>query len=251
MANPANYFDDTSEAVTLREDYELIQSSLVVLRHQMHQARQDIQKLSEMRELALNDPSDYLLKLSTKAKQPPTRQQILKLPHVDFNKFQERYERIRSHLDAEESELNKKNRGTSDIAYNTSTSKDPAMKRIEFHNNFDRIVSAPTSKPDKDSLVINRQTPAYLEISSESSYLEEETQEIILEEIHTRCCNIEIECSSCLLHPLVGTYYACIECFTELSVSLCEHCYQSGYNTPFHLNASHTYCKIMAEVLQL
>ncbi|KNC96511.1 uncharacterized protein SPPG_08100 [Spizellomyces punctatus DAOM BR117] len=78
-----------NELLEKNEDYQLLLSTLTVLRNQLTQAEEDLTKLINMKEEALQDPLSFVEKLMSKNLDTiPKPQRVVAVPHIDLYKYQ-------------------------------------------------------------------------------------------------------------------------------------------------------------------
>jgi ZZ-type zinc finger-containing protein 3 len=84
------YFESDSLALRANPDYSCLLKSLVLLEVQRAKAIQDLEKLVDAKEKALENPLEFIEKLSRdESLELPTRQSIYLLPEIDWNKYYE------------------------------------------------------------------------------------------------------------------------------------------------------------------
>jgi hypothetical protein len=91
IENEPFYFESDTLALRNNPDYSCILKTLILLEAQRIRACQDLEKLIDMKEMALRDPINFVTQLkhpSTIAKLDlPTRQKVYVLPEIDWNKY--------------------------------------------------------------------------------------------------------------------------------------------------------------------
>ncbi|KAI8911935.1 hypothetical protein DFJ77DRAFT_83054 [Powellomyces hirtus] len=76
------------ELLGKNEDYQLLSTTLTVLRNQLVQAQEDLQRLFSLRQEALEDPVVFVNKLRSKTyDRVPKPQRVVPLPHIDTYKY--------------------------------------------------------------------------------------------------------------------------------------------------------------------
>lgn len=84
------YFESDSLALRANPDYSCLLKTLVLLEVQRTKAIQDLEKLVDAKEKALENPLEFIEKLSRgESFELPTRQSVYLLPEIDWNKYYE------------------------------------------------------------------------------------------------------------------------------------------------------------------
>jgi hypothetical protein len=93
LENEPFYFESDTLALRNNPDYSCLLKTLILLEAQRVKACQDLEKLIDMKEKALNSPVEFVnsLKNNTKKEEEflPNRQKVYVLPEIDWNKYYE------------------------------------------------------------------------------------------------------------------------------------------------------------------
>ncbi|KAK9763491.1 hypothetical protein K7432_009783 [Basidiobolus ranarum] len=96
----------------------LVTSAMDVLKHQLNQARKDIDRLVELKEKALTDPLSFVTRLGEKdTEKPPKLQRVVAIPTIELDKY-----------------ISRVKRGTQDITLNFPPLKRPSLYKSILSN---------------------------------------------------------------------------------------------------------------------
>jgi hypothetical protein len=90
LENEPFYFESDTLALRNNADYSCLMKTLILLQAQRVKACNDLEKLIDLKETALNDPIGFVKTLNTESslmKQIPTRQRVYALPEIEWNRY--------------------------------------------------------------------------------------------------------------------------------------------------------------------
>ncbi|CAF0759339.1 unnamed protein product [Brachionus calyciflorus] len=85
LENEPFYFETDTVALRNNPDYSCLLKTLILLEGQRVKACEDLERLLELKEQALNDPINFVNSLNSL--QVPNRQKVYLLPEIDWNKY--------------------------------------------------------------------------------------------------------------------------------------------------------------------